>query len=98
MMHEQLSRILPEPVYNALDATAGLSATERAKVLSACKKNDLGILLDSTTSAAFGHQFSLALHWHEGAHFDAVKRGLALAAAGRSAVVTTGTLSAAFDH
>ncbi len=33
----------------------------------------------------------------EGAHFDAVKRGLALAAAGRSAFISTGTLSAAFD-
>jgi hypothetical protein len=95
MMHDQLCHILPEPVYNALDATAGLSASERAKVLSACKKNELGALLDNTTSAAFGHQFSLALH--EGAHFDAVKRGLALAAAGRSAAATSGTLSAAFD-
>jgi hypothetical protein len=81
MMHEQLCHLLPEPVYNALrlDASAGLSASERAKVLSACKKNELGTLLDNTTSAAFGHQFSLALH--EGAHFDAVKRGFALAAA-----------------
>jgi hypothetical protein len=94
-MHEQLCHLLPEPVYNALDATAGLSASERAKVLSACKKNELGALLDNTTSAAFGHQFSLALH--EGAHFDAVKRGLALAAAGRSAAATSGTLSATFD-
>ncbi len=62
-----------------------------------CKKNGLGVLLDNNTSAACWHQFFLVLH--EGAHFDAVKRGLALAAAaaGRSAVVTTGTLSAACD-
>ena len=95
MMHKQLSKLLSEPVYCALDAKAGLSTTDCAKVLNACRKNDLGILLDNTTSAAFGHQFSLALH--EGAHFDAVKRGLALAAAGRSAVLTSGTLGAAFD-
>ncbi len=95
MMHKQLSKLLSEPVYCALDAKAGLSTTDRAKVLNACRKNDLGILLDNTTSAEFGHQSSLSRY--EGAHFDAVKRGLALAAAGRSALVSTGTLSAAFD-
>jgi hypothetical protein len=35
----------------------------------------LGVLLDNTTSTAFGHQFSLSLH--NSAHFDAVKHGLA---------------------
>jgi hypothetical protein len=86
MMHEKLSKLLQKPVYCALNATACLSATYRAKVLNTCKKNDHGVLLDNTTCATFGHQFSLSLY--EGAHFDAVKRGLAFAAAGSSALVS----------
>ena len=96
MMHTELAALLPEAVYAALDSTVGLSASERSKVLSACKKNDIASLLDHATAAPFGHQFTLALH--DGAHFDAVRRGLALAAAGRSAQASAHTLSAAFDH
>jgi hypothetical protein len=44
-------------------------------------------MLDNTTSAVFGHHTILALA--EGQHFDASKRGLALAGAGRSASSST---------
>ena len=95
MMHTELAALLPEAVYAALDSTVGLTASERYKLLSACKKNDIASLLDHATAAPFGHQFTLVLH--DGAHFDAVRRGLALAAAGRSAQASEGTLSATFD-
>jgi hypothetical protein len=52
-------------------------------------------VLDNTVAVAFGHQFILALHC--GAHFDSLKRGLALAAAGRSDYVSPCTLSAAIE-
>jgi hypothetical protein len=95
MMCNELSQCLPEAVYSALDTTVGLSAADLTKVLSACKKNDIGSLLDNTTFAAFCHQFIPALH--DGAHFDVAKRGLALAAAGRSAHASSQNLSAVFD-
>ena len=94
-MHEELSRLLPAVVYNALDATSHLSAEKRSKLLAACKSNDPAILLDGTNTAAFGHHFSLVLT--EGDHFDAVRRGLALAAAGRSACLSSDSLGPGLD-
>ncbi len=44
-------------------------------------------MLDNTTSAVFGDQTILVLA--DGQHFDASKRGLALAGAGRSASAST---------
>ena len=59
MMHTELAALLPEAVYAALDSTVGLTASERYKLLSACKKNDIASLLDHATAAPFGHQFTL---------------------------------------
>ena len=49
----------------------------------ACKKSNTSALFDPATGAPFGHQLQLSLA--DGAHFDPLKRGLALAIAGRSA-------------
>ncbi len=86
LMHEELSRVLPPVVYHAFDATSHLTPEKRSKLLHACKNNDPLVLLDGTNTAAFGHHFSLVLT--EGDHFDAACRGLALAAAGRSACLS----------
>ncbi len=81
-------------VYNALDANANLGASARAKLQDACKKSSSGALLDAATGAPFGHQLQLILP--ENAHFDPVKRGLALLIAGRSVgVETSGTTALA---
>ncbi len=76
-MHDDLAALLPDSVYHALDASSGMENQDR----TACK-NAVGILHDGTCSAAFGHQYSLTLR--SGDHFDASKRGLALAAPWRA--------------
>ena len=83
MMHDDLRPLLEDAVYHALDASAGLKSGERTKLHKACREDVAGTLLDNTIAAAFGHQFTLSLA--EGSRFDPLKRGLALAAAGRSA-------------
>ena len=83
MMHDELFSLLPSEVYTALDANGHLNATQRDKMQKACRESAAGALYDPTVSAPFGHQILLALG--RGAHFDPVKRGLALAVAGRSA-------------
>ncbi len=60
---------------------------QRSKLQEACKKSFSGALFDAATGAPFGHQLQLSLA--ESAHFDPVKRSLALAIAGRSAGVET---------
>jgi hypothetical protein len=95
LMHEELSRVLPSIVYHAFDATSHLSPEKRSKLLHACKINDPQVLLDGTNTAAFGHHFSLVLT--EGDHFDAARRGLALAAAGRSACVSPDAICSTLD-
>jgi hypothetical protein len=82
-MHDELHALLPDAVYTALDANAHLPAEKRFKLQEACKKSSTSALYDPATGAPFGHQLQLTLA--EGAHFDPVKRGLALAIAGRSA-------------
>jgi hypothetical protein len=94
-MHEELSRVLPSVVYHAFDATSHLTPEKRSKLLHACKNNDPLVLLDGTNTAAFGHHFSLVLT--EGDHFDAARRGLALAAAGRSACLSTDAIGSTLD-
>ena len=84
-MHDELFSLLPSEVYTALDANGHLNATQRDKMQKACRESAAGALYDPTVSAPFGHQILLALG--RGAHFDPVKRGLALAVAGRSAEV-----------
>ena len=86
-MHDELYAVLPDAVYNALDANINLGASARYKLQDACKKSSSGALYDATTSAPFGHQMLLSLP--ENAHFDPVKRGLALFIAGRSVGVKT---------
>ena len=84
-MHDELLAALPADVYQALDMAAGMPYKSRVKLQESCRKGDMANLLDRTTSAAFSHQTLLALS--DGAHFDPLKRGLALAGAGRSATV-----------
>jgi hypothetical protein len=57
----------------------------RAKFYKACEESTVTAVLDKTVSAAFGHQMLLTLS--EGQHFDVIRRGRALAIAGRSAPV-----------
>jgi hypothetical protein len=83
LMHDELHGLLPEAVFTALDANAHLPAEKRFKLQEACKKSNTSALYDPATGAPFGHQLQLSLA--EGAHFDPVKRGLALAVAGRPA-------------
>ena len=83
MMHDELHALLPDAVYTALDSNSHLSAEKRYKLQEACKKSNTSALFDPAIGAPFGHQFQLSLA--DGAHFDPVKRGLALAIAGRSA-------------
>jgi hypothetical protein len=87
LMHDDLRAVLEDDVYHALHASAGLSAAELTRLHKACRDGSLGVLLDNTTSAAFGHQFILA--FAEGSHFHTGKRGLALAIAGRSAAASS---------
>jgi hypothetical protein len=89
-MHDELHSILPDAVYRlytALDSNAHLSADKRFKLQEACKKSSTSALYDPAIGAPFGHQLQLSLA--DGAHFDSVKRGLALAIAGRSAGLET---------
>ena len=95
MMHDELFAILPDAVYTALDACAHLQPAQRAKLQKACKEYAAGALYDPCTGAPFGHQLQLSLA--EIAHFDAAKRGLALAIAGRSAGPETSGVSALLD-
>jgi hypothetical protein len=95
MMHEELYAVLPDAVYNALDANIHLGASARYRLQDACKKPSSGALYDATTSAPFGHQMLLSLP--ENAHFDPVKRGLALSIAGRSVCVEASGTSALAD-
>jgi hypothetical protein len=85
MMHNELAALLPQEVYLALDSAAGMEPERRAKFHKKCKDSTVTAVLDNTTSAAFGHQ--MLLTFSEGQHFDAIKRGRALAGAGRSAPV-----------
>ncbi len=82
-MHDDLHTLLPDAVYTALDSNSHLSADKCFKLQEACKKSNTSALFDPATCAPFGHQFQLSLA--ERAHFDPVKRSLALAIAGRSA-------------
>jgi hypothetical protein len=95
LMHDELSRVLPSIVFHAFDATSHLSLEKRSKLLHASKNNDPLVLLDGTNTAAFGHHFSLVLT--EGDHFDAARRGLALAAAGRSACLSPDAIGSTLD-
>jgi hypothetical protein len=83
MMHDELAALLPLEVYLALYSAAGMGPERRSKFHKACKDFTVTGVLDNTTSAAFGHQTRLALP--EDQHFDAFRRGRALAGAGRSA-------------
>jgi hypothetical protein len=82
-MHDDLHILLPDAVYTALYSNSHLPAEKRFKLQEACKMSNTSALYDPATGAPFGHQLQLSLA--EGAHFDPVKRGLALAIAGRSA-------------
>ena len=95
MMHDELFAVLPVAVYTALDACAHLPPAQLAKLQKACKEYAAGALYDPCTGAPFGHQLQLSLA--ESAHFDPVKRGLALAIAGRSAGSETSGVSALLD-
>ena len=77
MMHDELFSLLPSEVFAALDANGHLNASQRDKMQRACRESAAGALYDPTVSAPFGHQILLSLG--RGAHFDPVKRGLALA-------------------
>jgi hypothetical protein len=95
MMHCELYAALPDHVYAALDACAHLPPEQRSKLQEACKKSSSGALFDAATGAPFGHQLHLSLA--KNAHFDPVKRSLALAIAGRSAGIETAGASALLD-
>ena len=86
LLHRDLSQLLHQDVYNALDPSSGMEPQARSKLAKACSETDLSMVLDYTTSAPFNHLTSLSLS--EGMYFDPAKRGLALAGVGRSAVGT----------
>ena len=96
LMHAELIARLPGDAYTALDSSAGMDTNARAKLQRACRDTDLAQVLDYATSAAFAHQTTLALP--EGAHFDPLKRGLALAGVGRSAAAGPGAPTAFSDN
>ena len=83
LMHDELAAVLPSEVYHALDTASHMEPEKRVKFHAACKNSTVSTLLDNTVSAAFGHQVLLTLA--EGQHFDPIRRGRALAIAGRSA-------------
>ncbi len=95
MMHDELYAALSDHVYSALDACTHLPLAQHSKLQEACKKSSSGALFDAATGAPFGHQLQLSLA--ENAHFDPVKRDLALAIAGRSAGVKTAGASTLLD-
>jgi hypothetical protein len=95
MMHDELHSLLPDAVFTALDSNAHMPADKRLKLQEACKKSSTFALFDPTIGTPFGHQLRLSLA--EGAHFDPVKRGLALAIAGRSAGLETLTGGSLFE-
>ncbi len=68
---------------------------QRSKLKDTCKKFASGAIFDAATGAPFGHPLQLSLA--ENAHFDPVKRGLALSVAGRSVGVETSGTSALTD-
>ena len=81
---------------SSLDKLMSLSPAKRDKLQDACRKSAAGALFDPVTAAPFGHQIHLGLA--DDAHFDPVKRRLALAITSRSASVAfsaTGALSEA---
>jgi hypothetical protein len=96
MMHDELAAALDPTVYLSLDAAAGFEPEKRAKFHKACKDSGVTSVLDNTVSAAFGHQMVLSLA--EGQHFDPVRRGRALAIAGRSAPVGDSGFSEALSR
>jgi hypothetical protein len=96
MMHDELAAVLDPVVYLALDAAAGFEPEKRAKFHKACKDAGSSTVLDNTVSAAFGHQMVLSLA--EGQHFDPIRRGRALAVAGRSAPVGDSGFSEALSR
>ena len=81
MMHDKLYTYLPKDFYTALDVNGHLSPKKRSKLQDACKKSASGALHDPATSAPFGHQLEIHIGLADGAHFDPVKRCLALAIA-----------------
>ena len=83
LLHDELSVLLPRAVYYALDSSTGMTGEKRAKYQKALRESSLATLLDDTIAAPFHHQTLLELT--EGTHFDPLKRGIALAGAGRSA-------------
>ena len=87
LMHDELRPLLEDAVYQALDVSSGMKPAERAKLQKAHREDHAGTIHDNAVGAAFGHHFILALP--DGAHFHPAKRGLALAAAGRSASLSS---------
>ena len=83
MMHDELKDALDDGVYRALDAYANTPVKEKDKIVTLCRSPQGVGFFNPTTNAAFGHQIALSLT--DGEFFEATKRGLALAAAGRSA-------------
>ena len=93
LLHDELSVLLPRAVYYALDSSTGMNGEKRAKYQKALRDSSLATLLDDTVAAPFHHLTLLELT--EGTHFDPLKRGLALAGAGRSAAAP-GTFTTQF--
>ena len=96
MMHDELAAVLDQAVYLSLDAASAFEPEKRAKFHKACKDAGSSTVLDNTVSAAFGHQMILSLS--EGQHFDPIRRGRALAVAGRSAPVGDSGFSEALSR
>jgi hypothetical protein len=94
-MHDELYAALPDHVYTALDARAYLPPAQRFKLQAACKKSSSGALFDVDTGAPSCNSPRVSLA--ENAHFDPVRRRLALAIAGRSAGVETSGAPALLD-
>ena len=95
MMHDDLKELLDDAVYRALDAFAFHPVKEKERVMNMCKTPQGAAFFNNTVTAPFGHQISLSLT--EGEFFEAPKRGLALAVAGRSAA-QPGSQSSTFGH
>ena len=89
LLHDELSVLLPPAVFTALDATTGMEGSKRVKFQDQCRKSLQ--YLDNTIAAPLHHLTSLSLA--EGAHFDPVKRGFAMAGAGRSAAAPTSSVA-----
>jgi hypothetical protein len=85
MSSNDLLNALPAEVYTALDASAHLEITARAKLHKSIETSGLGNQLDLTIAAPFGYQTSL--QHSRNAPWNPLARGLALALAGRYAHV-----------